>query len=36
MCIYILEIYIFMYSMLNLNKTLSKDEWKQTDVDKNM
>lgn len=36
MCIYILEIYICMYSMLNLNKTLSKVEYRQTEVDKNI
>lgn len=36
MCIYFLEIYIFMYPMLNLNKTLSKVEYRQAEVDKNI
>lgn len=34
MHIYILKAYIFMYFMLNLNKTSSKIEYGHTDTDK--
>ena len=36
MSIYILEVYIFMYFMLKVNKTLSTTEYKQTYIDRNI